>query len=85
MDIEDKDAEAIVKILKPLDLIVWKGHVVCVLDGKTTIESWAGYGVVRFNSLNRLSYIMERRVPANASDPKAKPHFVIRRWHPDKK
>lgn len=43
--------------LKPLDLIVWKGHVVIVFDEKYTIESRLGHGVILTPILKRFAEI----------------------------
>ncbi|HPE85225.1 MAG TPA: hypothetical protein PLO43_03500, partial [Chlamydiales bacterium] len=43
--------------LQPLDLLVWKGHVVIVLDPYHTIESRLGKGVVITPLADRLSEI----------------------------
>ncbi len=55
--------------LKPLDLIVWKGHVIIALSSHTLIESRAGKGVVLSDLKTRLAEINH-------------PYF-FRRWHPD--
>ncbi|MBS0620323.1 MAG: peptidoglycan endopeptidase [Verrucomicrobia bacterium] len=53
--------------LQPLDLIVWPGHVLCVLDENRVIESRHPDGVVITPLKERL-----RQVPENA---------VVRRWY----
>ena len=45
VEIKDKSASEITNLVLPLDLIVWNGHVVIVLDKETTIESTPAYGV----------------------------------------
>lgn len=80
--IEGKDALSIQELLQELDIIVWDGHVVCVLDKMTTIESKPLEGVVKVGSYNRLSEIMKERKPVNEWNPKDKSTFVIRRWYP---
>lgn len=76
--------------LKPLDLIVWKGHVVIVLDNEQAIESvlWCGRpgsGGVRITPLRqRLGEIMALRTardtwPEGSGKPRL---FVVRRWLP---
>lgn len=90
VNIENKDANAILKELQDLDLIVWNGHVVVVYSAEETIESIDSdelkiKGVVKFNSRQRLQYVMKTRVPVNTPDSTDKPHFVVRRWHPDNK
>jgi len=81
VDIEGKSISSILEKIQPLDLIVWKGHVVCAIDKHTTIESKLSEGVVKFDSYERLSAIMKERKPANSCTEAAA--FVIRRWHPD--
>jgi hypothetical protein len=82
IEIENKDATTILKKLQGLDIIVWKGHVVCILDHRTTIESMPGVGVIKRNSLDRLTEIMLERKPVNLWGSTKDPHFVILRWHP---
>lgn len=91
VDIENKDAKAILNQLQNLDIIVWKGHVITVFDPETLIESIPpnkivkSHGVVKFNALQRLQYIMKERIPVNTPGSTDKLHFVVRRWHPDNK
>ncbi len=70
-----------------MDLIVWDGHVVIVLDEKTTIESRGrgkNPGGVELVSLEkRLKEIFESRSPVDeySSSSLAKnKKFVVRRW-----
>lgn len=56
--------------LQPLDMIVFKGHVVFVLNTNQTIESREGFGVVTCDLKTRIQELL----PNN-------PQF--RRWHPD--
>ncbi len=78
--IAGKKCDAIAASLLPLDLIVWKGHVIIVLDEDTVIESKGGIGVVTCSLDKRLQEILNERKPADRylSD---EPSFVIRRWH----
>ena len=82
--------DQLISRLKPLDLIVWKGHVVVVLDRGQAIESvlWCGRpgnGGVRISKLrHRLGEIMALRRgvdrwPAGDGEPRL---FVVRRWLP---
>lgn len=89
MEIEGKTVTQLAKELKPLDLIVWDGHVVIVLDEKTTIESRGRGkkpGGIELVSLDkRLKEIFESRSPVNnySSSSLAKSKkFVVRRWLP---
>lgn len=71
------------------DLIVWKGHVIIVLDENRVIESLGGRGVIitplseRINQIEKTLY----RSPCDTwpcSDPSLeKRSYVIRRFHPD--
>jgi hypothetical protein len=82
-------AADIVRRLKPLDLIVWPGHVLIVLDQQRVIESRLDdkgtSGGVRVSPLQaRLEEIMKRRRPADVSGTTtAGPSmwFVVRRWY----
>jgi cell wall-associated NlpC family hydrolase len=87
--IAGKSSPEIAALLQPLDLIVWSGHVVIVLDQQTTIESRLecdrqGNGGVATTELSqRIAEIMRTRHPVNAW-PNGKKHndiFIIRRWH----
>ncbi len=77
--------------LEPLDLIVWKGHVIIVFDKNRTIESClrcSEQGGVTVRDLKTaLAGVMETRTPANSypltASGAAKP-FVVRRWYPSK-
>jgi hypothetical protein len=71
-----------VKELQPLDLIVWKGHVVIVFDKDNTIESRHPHGVILTPIKERFEEILQDRLPVNDYDAglqQGKP-FVIRRW-----
>lgn len=83
IDIEGKSIASILEKLQPLDLIVWKGHVVCAIDKHATIESKLSDGVIKLDSYERLSEIMNERRPANSCSSSEDSTFVIRRWHPD--
>lgn len=66
------DPKEIASKLQPLDLIVWKGHVVIVLNPCEVIESIASLGgVVKTPIVDRLTQIKTEQRP-----------FVIRRWVP---
>lgn len=79
--IEGKSVSEIAELLEPLDMIVWKGHVIYVYDKNTTIQSAQSEGGVVKKDLNStLNKIMQTRRPANVwSDDKGKV-FVVRRW-----
>ena len=76
--IENKSISAIQKMVRPLDLIVWKGHVVIVLDAEKTIESRHKHGVVITPLKERLEEVLQTRTPKDAWVDGN--HFVIRRW-----
>lgn len=82
--------DQLVKRLKPLDLIVWKGHVVIVADRGQAIESvllcgQPGNGGVRLTPLRqRLQEIMASRQGVDRWPEQEGRHqlFVVRRWRP---
>jgi hypothetical protein len=79
--VEGLTAEQISKKLKPLDMIVWKGHVVYVYDEITAIQSALSKGgVVKTDLIETLKHIMETRTPVNNYDTGTDERFVIRRW-----
>lgn len=86
--IAGKSAAEIAALLAPLDLIVWNGHVIIVLDGETAIESRLECskprqgGVVTTPLRQRLEGIMHTRKPVDAwpADGKKRDIFVVRRW-----
>jgi len=82
--------ELLLKRLKPLDLIVWEGHVVIVADGEQVIESLllcgqARNGGVRLTPLRqRLGEIMASRKGVDSWPERGGKQqlFVVRRWLP---
>jgi len=84
-----KTVEVIADLLKPLDLIVWNGHVLIVLDRDTIIESRlecgrkGNGGVVATALRQRLSEIMRTRRPVDSwpAAGKQRDVFVVRRWY----
>lgn len=87
--IAGRNAEEIVQIVQPLDLIVWKGHVMIILDRERQIESrldclgTAG-GVAIRDLREALQQLLVTRAPLNEyqSNSTATKGFVIRRWYP---
>lgn len=85
-----KQSAEIAAMLQPLDLIVWDGHVVIVIDRQTAIESRldcgkpGNGGVVTTRLSQRIAEIMHVRRPANALPvgKKNSKSFVVRRWYP---
>ena len=89
VDVAGKSVDEISLLLQPLDLIVWNGHVVIVLDQQTAIESRLecgkpGNGGVMMTPLKlRIAEMMRTRHPINAW-PNGKIQndiFVVRRWY----
>jgi hypothetical protein len=83
-------AGAIHSRLEPLDLIVWKGHVIIVLDRERTIESRLGPvpgvrdGVVVRPLGEVLAEVMTGRTPSDRfrdADGQGEKTFVVRRWY----
>ncbi len=89
--IAGKSYRDIANLLQPLDLIVWNGHVIIVLDHQTAIESRLecsrpGNGGVTVTPLpQRIAEIMRARHPKNAwpNSKKQSDVFVVRRWYPE--
>lgn len=80
VDIAGKNAGQIAGLLQPLDLIVWSGHVIIVLDNNTVIESTPDPGVHKSDLLGRLKSILKERTPVNDWGASDKKRFVVRRW-----
>ncbi|MBX7047357.1 MAG: peptidoglycan endopeptidase [Ignavibacteria bacterium] len=75
------NALSISKILKPLDLIVWKGHLIIVYDENTAIQSaHSAGGVVKKDLLSELERLCSKRTPCNNWSDDNPNSFVIRRW-----
>jgi len=76
------------RLLEPLDLIVWNGHVIIVLDKDTAIESRlecgqpGNGGVVTTPLRQLLAEIMRTRRPVDSwpIGGKQRDLFVVRRW-----
>lgn len=89
VEIAGKQSAEIVTMLQPLDLIVWHGHVIIVLDQDTAIESRlvcgkpGNGGVVMTRLSERISGVMRKRRPTNfwPGSNKRQDVFVVRRWH----
>jgi hypothetical protein len=87
--IAGKPSAEIAKMLQPLDLIAWDGHVIIVLDKQNAIESRlecgkpGNGGVVMTQLSNRIAEIMRTRRPVNVwlGGKKRQDIFVIRRWY----
>lgn len=89
VDVEGQSSSGVAARLQPLDLIVWNGHVIIVLDRQTTIESRlecgkpGNGGVVMTPLPQRIAEIMRTRRPANVwpGGGKRNDIFVVRRWY----
>lgn len=92
VEAEDQFISDIPKLVKPLDAIVWCGHVVVVLNDKDVIESRFDKGCVITNLEERLEEIIithKRRIADNYSQKNENgdferdqgAHFTIRRWY----
>lgn len=83
ISISGKNANQIAAMVQPLDLIVWAGHVVIVLDENTVIESSPGSGVKKSNLVSRLRSVLNERKAVNDWSSTSGKRFVIRRWYPE--
>jgi len=85
------DADGIASRIKPLDLIVWNGHVMIALDGEKVIESRLDCtgeqpGVVIRCLREALRKVLAHRVPMNDyvdNGENCAKGFVVRRWYPE--
>jgi cell wall-associated NlpC family hydrolase len=69
-------------VLEPLDLIVWRGHVILVFDKNWTIESLVGEGVIKRPFAQRIEQIVSQYSPVDdyAATESMGERFVVRRW-----
>jgi len=82
LEIEGRDLDEILEMLKPLDIIGYPGHVFIALDKESVIESSPKKGVRILNAESRLKSLMKERKPVNTITPENKSKsFVIRRWY----
>jgi len=85
VEIEGLSSDEIAKKLLPLDLIVWKGHVIIVIDNGITIQSaHSSWGVVQKGLKEVLKSLMAKRTALNAWNDDESKKFVIRRWYKEK-
>jgi cell wall-associated NlpC family hydrolase len=80
-----KSQKEIAGLLQPLDLIVWPGHVMIVIDGGNIIESRLvchdpDQGVRVRPIADALHEVMKKRRPADVITNGGK-EFVVRRWY----
>ena len=74
--IEESTIDEILSKVQPLDLLVWKGHIVIFLSKNEIIESRLGFGVVKTNAKDRLIEVTQNKRPVNLYQENS---FVIRR------
>ena len=85
VSIAGKSRQAITALLQPLDLLVWPGHVIIVIDGGNAIESRLvcqepDKGVRIRPLADAMSEIMKKRRPADEVQ-NDREEFVVRRWY----
>ena len=84
VDIEGMSAKEIKSKLKPLDAIVWNGHVIYVYDENTAIQSaLSRNGVIKTDLLETIEQTMIKRKPVNDYDKSDGGRFVVKRWYPE--
>lgn len=81
LEIEGLEGNEIAQRLNPLDLLLWKGHVIIVIDNQTCIESTPKEGVHTNNLSERIEKLLATRKAVNQYSSSF-PSFVICRWHP---
>jgi len=86
-------SDQIISAVEPLDILVWEGHVIIVLDRERSIESRLDYdtqqegnqGGVRVRNLREvLEETLMQRIPVDKYDDDRageKKRFVVRRWY----
>lgn len=88
-------SDQIINAVEPLDIIVWEGHVIIVLDRDRAIESRLDYdtqlegnqGGVRIRPLKQImDETLRDRVPVDhyGKDCGGKKKFVVRRWYTER-
>lgn len=84
VNVEGLPPDEIAKKLKPLDIIVYKRHVLIVLNSREVIESTISRGVHVKNLLSAVRAVSEIMQPANDYKGDGKgDKFVVRRWYPE--
>jgi hypothetical protein len=81
LNIAGLNSYQIADIVKPLDLIVWPGHVIIVMDGGYVIESNQKHGVLKEPLLAKLKHLLKDRRPADIWGKENSKSFVISRWY----
>ena len=93
VSIKGLNIKEIINIAEPLDIIVWRGHVIIIIDNDRVIESRLDYdkehkgnqGGVKVRFLKEvLGEVLQERIPENSYRDgfEGKKVFVIRRWYP---
>jgi len=81
VEIAGLSAEEIAAKVKPLDMMVWDGHVIYVYDEHLSIQSGLSKGgVVKLDLLETIQHIMSTRTPVNDYNSGSGERFVVRRW-----
>ncbi len=82
LDIENKNASAILNIVKPLDILVFVGHVIIIINKDVCIESKEHDGVIINSFEKKLKEISNLKKPKNITITNKVDNnsFVIRRW-----
>ncbi|MGH2639795.1 MAG: hypothetical protein ACRDF4_11055 [Rhabdochlamydiaceae bacterium] len=75
LQIDQNSPSAVQQVVKPLDMMVWKGHVIFALDSDHVIESVVGRGVIISDFIERYSFFLNKLRAE-------KQPFFLRRWHP---
>jgi cell wall-associated NlpC family hydrolase len=75
IDVDQDSLLSVQQIVKPLDMMVWKGHVIFVLDSGHFIESVLSQGVIISDFIERYTYFHDK-LRKNSKT------FSLRRWHP---
>ncbi len=84
VEIAGLSAQEIAAKVKPLDMMVWNGHVIYVYDENTSIQSGLSRGgVVKLDLLETIQHIMKTRKPVNDYNSGKGERFVVRRWFPN--
>ncbi|MCC6866768.1 MAG: peptidoglycan endopeptidase [Ignavibacteria bacterium] len=84
VEIEGLSAEEIAAKCKPLDMIVWNGHVIYVYDKNTSIQSSLSKGgVVKLDLTETIRDVMSSKTPVNDYSTSEGERFVVRRWFPE--
>ncbi len=88
LDIAWKTLEEITPMLKPLDVIVWRGHMLIVLDEENTVESAVSYtdkSLTPWVQIRKIEdslwEVMSKRTPVSNYWDVEWAQFVVMRWY----